>query len=70
MTDDKRRNAGKITSIMFRVEYYCPSQGNFWQPAKGLYRTFIEAMRWAQVVKPGRGHARVIGPAGDVLYQV
>ena len=55
----------------FSVEYYCPSQGNFWQRPRG--KTFIDfhiACQWADVLKPGRGSARVVDAFGTVRYQV
>ena len=56
----------------FQVEYYCPSQGEFWQRANGYpaIMSLQQAMGWAQVLKPGRGWARVVDGYGNVVYQI
>jgi hypothetical protein len=54
---------------MFRVEYYCPRQSPFWQPA-GVLPTLRAAILRAQVVKPPRGNARVLNSAGFLLWQI
>lgn len=56
----------------FQVEYFCPSQGNFWQRPNGYpaIASFEAACNWAQVLKPARGWARVVDGAGRVVYEV
>jgi hypothetical protein len=55
----------------YTVEYYCPSQGEFWQRPRGKTFLYFEiACNWADVLKPSRGLARVVDGAGDVVYQV
>jgi hypothetical protein len=54
---------------VYRVQYFCPRQGPYWQ-GKGQFATFELAIGMAQIVKPPQGWARVIGPSGQVVYQI
>jgi hypothetical protein len=62
---------------VYRVEYYCPRQSQFWQPLKGFLglfpQTFATQEQAVQACNPllWQYHsARVIDPWGNVVYQV
>jgi len=56
----------------FQVEYFCPSQSPYWQTPRGVFpiMSLQQAIAWAQVLKPGRGSARVVDSTGTVQYQI
>lgn len=55
----------------FRVQYYCPRQGQYWQDKKGApLPTLRAAVTLALVIKPPRGAARVLDATGAAVFEV
>ena len=54
---------------MYRVQYLCPRQGQYWQ-GNGQAPTLQQAIAVAQIIKPPMGFARVLDPYGRVVYQI
>lgn len=54
----------------YTVQYLCPRQGMFWQgPQNGRpFVDFYAACRFAEVIKPGNGWARVLDRQGRRVY--
>jgi hypothetical protein len=55
----------------FRVEYYCPRQGHFWQSGNAPPQNdYVSACAWANLLKPPQGSARVLDAAGEVVFYI